>query len=363
MYNKVKEKGDRPLITFALLAYNQERFIKEAVEGALAQTYSPLEIILSDDCSDDGTFAIMSGMVEVYRGPHTIILNRNQRNLGVLGLGGHINRVMEIARGELIVGAASDDISVPERTAKTYEAYEKSGREAKSIHSSCILIDEKNTVIGHAQRFEEYKNDLESLIDNGSRVYGCTHAWHKDVFLNFGPLPREIQNEDEVLPFRSLLIGGIEYIKDPLVYYRLHSKNICGINGRKKAGNKKELYDLEKRSALSAIQWSKCFLQDLEKINDRLDFDLREKLRRKIMKRIEVCERWLKFREGGKRERIKIIRKSIKDGMNLVGIIKLIIRFCLPEVYLSMSYIRYKNNIYRRNGGKREFVIYDDKRG
>lgn len=33
---------DRPLITFALFAYNQEQYIEEAVQGALSQTYSPL---------------------------------------------------------------------------------------------------------------------------------------------------------------------------------------------------------------------------------------------------------------------------------------------------------------------------------
>lgn len=36
---------ERPLVTFALFAYNQERFIREAVEGALAKTYSHLQII------------------------------------------------------------------------------------------------------------------------------------------------------------------------------------------------------------------------------------------------------------------------------------------------------------------------------
>ena len=36
---------DRPLVTFALFAYNQEDYIREAVEGAFAQTYEPLEII------------------------------------------------------------------------------------------------------------------------------------------------------------------------------------------------------------------------------------------------------------------------------------------------------------------------------
>jgi glycosyltransferase involved in cell wall biosynthesis len=53
---------DRSLVTFALFAYNQEKYIREAVEGALAQTYEPLEIILSDDCSSDRTFETMREM-------------------------------------------------------------------------------------------------------------------------------------------------------------------------------------------------------------------------------------------------------------------------------------------------------------
>ena len=74
---------ERPLVTFALFAYNQERFIREAVEGALSQDYSPLQIILSDDCSIDRTYEIMREMAAAYEGSHEIVLNRNEENLGL----------------------------------------------------------------------------------------------------------------------------------------------------------------------------------------------------------------------------------------------------------------------------------------
>lgn len=61
---------DRPLVTFALFAYNQEDYVREAVQDAFAQTYEPLEIILSDDCSSDRTYQIMHEMAVAYRGPH-----------------------------------------------------------------------------------------------------------------------------------------------------------------------------------------------------------------------------------------------------------------------------------------------------
>src|SRR6056297_3729012 len=91
---------DRPLVTFAVIAYNQERYIREAIEGAFAQTYHPLEIILSDDCSSDRTYQIMKEMAAAYDGPHKVVLNRNEPNLGVVP---HIDRVMNLVRGDFIV--------------------------------------------------------------------------------------------------------------------------------------------------------------------------------------------------------------------------------------------------------------------
>ena len=61
----MSETNDKkPLVTVALFAYNSEELVGDAVESLLAQTYSPLEIILSDDCSTDGTFEVMRRLAE-----------------------------------------------------------------------------------------------------------------------------------------------------------------------------------------------------------------------------------------------------------------------------------------------------------
>ena len=49
---------EKKLVSYCLFAFNQEKYINEAIKGALNQTYSPLEIIISDDCSTDLTFQI-----------------------------------------------------------------------------------------------------------------------------------------------------------------------------------------------------------------------------------------------------------------------------------------------------------------
>lgn len=63
---------EKPPVTLALFAYNQERFITEAVEAAFAQTYQPLEIIISDDGSSDKTYDTILSLVQRYQGPHTV---------------------------------------------------------------------------------------------------------------------------------------------------------------------------------------------------------------------------------------------------------------------------------------------------
>jgi len=74
----------RPLVTFALFAYNQEKYIREAVDVAFSQTYQPLEIILSDDCSSDRTFEIMQEMAAAYVGPHDVRVRQSEVNRGLI---------------------------------------------------------------------------------------------------------------------------------------------------------------------------------------------------------------------------------------------------------------------------------------
>lgn len=123
-----------PLATLVLYAYNEERYIREAVASAFAQTYSLLEIFLSDDGSADHTFEIMQEMAAAYQGPHRIILNRNPHNIGI---GSQLNAAYQKTQGDFIVLANADDISLPERVAVLVEHWLASNRQASV--STCAI--------------------------------------------------------------------------------------------------------------------------------------------------------------------------------------------------------------------------------
>lgn len=258
---------ERPLITFALIAYNQERFIREAVEGALAQSYDPLEILLSDDCSPDGTFEIMKEMVTAYSGPHKIVLTRNDENLGI---GAHINRIMTLSHGELIVIAAGDDISLPHRTSEIHQAWLDSDKKAFSLHSQHESIDEEgNTIARLGKKYLPTEQQLLFFSKTlASRVCGATHAWHRKVFDTFGPLPL-ITLEDIAIPPRSMLLGSVVYIKKPLVKYRTHANNIW-ISSNKLSTREaidKDVYYLNDRITI-CDDVTRCIYEYKSTIND-----------------------------------------------------------------------------------------------
>ena len=130
------------LVSMVLLAYRQEAFIEAAVRSALAQDYDNLEVVLSDDSSPDGTFAIMERLAEDYRGPHRIVLNRTAGNAGLLP---HFYQAVGRASGELIVAAAGDDISHPDRVRRLAEAWQKEGADA--VYSRHDVIDDQGRVV------------------------------------------------------------------------------------------------------------------------------------------------------------------------------------------------------------------------
>jgi len=219
-------ENNRPLVTFALFAYNQEKYIRDAVQSALEQDYSPLEIIISDDCSEDQTFEIIKETVKCYHGPHKIILNKNKNNLGV---GAHVNLIMQISAGKFIVAAAGDDISFPYRVKKLIDKFEEDGSLAYSVWSSAKYINNLGAVLEEKFISAVKHNDV-SIIKNINPVIGATHAWRREVFEFFGPLSPGIVFEDNAISFRSYLLGGIDYIDEELVKYRRHDSNLTNFS-------------------------------------------------------------------------------------------------------------------------------------
>ena len=218
-------KPTQPLLSFIVFCYNQEHFIEKALESALSQTYSPLEIIVSDDCSKDGTWDRIQELAKTYKGPHTLIITRTPRNSGIAE---NINHAFSMASGELWVVQSGDDISHPTRTEELWQAWESHGR-PDLVWSAFKTIHEDGTPkISPAFSKKTFPTtELKKAVDKGYCVAsGCSCAYTPKLFRKYGPLSPDVFCEDVLFPFRAMLGDGILVLNKPLLDYRIHDNNM-----------------------------------------------------------------------------------------------------------------------------------------
>ena len=200
-----------------MLSYNQAAFIGEAVRALLAQECEPLEIILSDDCSTDETFDIIKTEAKGYGGPHKVFVRQNSHNMGLVA---HINQLVELARGDVIVPAYGDDISLPNRLSELAAAFARDT--PLLVHSDAVAIDAAGQETETRYRKADFYRTTDPLATatSMSLYLGASGAWHRELFAKYGPLQPSNVFDDHILGFRAALEGRISFIEKPLLKYR-----------------------------------------------------------------------------------------------------------------------------------------------
>ena len=207
-----------PPVTFVILAFNQKAFIDHAIDAAFAQDYPNLQVLLSDDGSQDGTFEIMQARAVTYRGPHRVRAIRTARNFGLVH---HFCFAAAAADGELVVASAADDMSLPHRVSTLVKYW--IARRPAVIYSAWELTDMQGRFLRHDQSANTRKFDCADYFPDreATIAFGCAAAYSRE-FLKTVPVPaKPIWAEDYFLSLVALTTGeAIEYVDEPLVSYR-----------------------------------------------------------------------------------------------------------------------------------------------
>jgi glycosyltransferase involved in cell wall biosynthesis len=248
----------KPLVSFCLIAYNQEKFVRQAIESALAQTYRPIQFIFSDDCSTDRSFEIMREMAELHQGKENILLNRNEKNLGIVD---HLNRIFfEFTKGKYLVLLAGDDITSPDRTGKVVSLFEAT--RASAIAVNPVMIDENGSSAGN-RFFPVFPTGhlyFEEFFEKGARFFGGG-GYAREIFDTYGPMKNSARNEDRILSLRATTLGGIAYLSDPVYFYREHGNNMSFWVKMKRDPQNKAQYALAARR--NQLQNMENFMQEV----------------------------------------------------------------------------------------------------
>lgn len=201
----------KPLVSFCVKSYNQREYIDEALDGAFSQTYRPLEIVVCDDGSSDGSAKLIQAKIDAYRasgGDIPIVFHSNPVNLGNLG---NWIAVGKLAKGELLVKADGDDVSLPERTETVVKTWIAHGKKSGTIsHCGYVMDMDGNIIEGATQRY------------NGSCQAYTRDLW--DLFpVPTAPKDGEMLYDDTVFSVRAFATAGENYdtfTEDKLMKYR-----------------------------------------------------------------------------------------------------------------------------------------------
>jgi glycosyltransferase involved in cell wall biosynthesis len=206
-----------PKVSIGLAVYNGEKYLQEAIDSILAQTFTDFELIISDNASSDRTeeicreYATCDSRIRYYR---------NATNIGGIK---NENLTFALSRGQYFRLAAHDDVLAPELLEKCVEVLDRNPSVILS-YTTTIKIDRQSNYLGTIDR------DMANSNDPCKRLRDLTR--HHDCELAYGLIKADILHKTELQPdypesdFGFLcelsLYGQFYRVCDPLFYRRYH---------------------------------------------------------------------------------------------------------------------------------------------
>lgn len=208
------------LVSVIVPVYNRAHLVAETIESILLQTYQPVEIILINDGSSDGSLAVLREYESRYPKWIRVVDQPNQgqtvaRNNGI-----------KVAQGQFIAFLDSDDLWVKDKLERQIPRFEPG---VGLVYSGTEIIDEA----GQTVRFEPADETMSGyiypqlLIKN--RMTGGTVVVTADSLSRVGFFSTDFQAaENWDLWLRICKVYSTRVVSDPLVKYRIHCNNMSG---------------------------------------------------------------------------------------------------------------------------------------
>jgi glycosyltransferase involved in cell wall biosynthesis len=238
---------DLPLISAIIPTYNAGRYVVQAVESALAQSYRPLEVVVVDDGSSDGTTAALAPL-------RARIRYLRQENKG---LSGARNRGIAESHGELIAFLDADDQWSPEKLRLQWQCLQ-AHPDAHLVHTDLDrLRDSEGTVVHVPRDRKRFSGHCYTELFWSNHVVPSTVLVTRRCLLEVGLFDTGIRRpstEDWDLWIRIARRFPFCYVDRPLVLYREHGTN-ASLDRR--TMSESELYILTKMLRADPQLWER----------------------------------------------------------------------------------------------------------
>ncbi len=206
-----------PQVSVIIPAYNGDRYIVQAVESSLSQTFTDLEIIVVDDGSTDGTHQVLEPYLHRIR----YIYQENQ------GVAAARNRGIKEAKGDLIAFLDQDDFFFPNKLAAQVALF-RSSPSLGIVNSGWRLVDEQGNAISDIEPWQYFPElDLETWIVRTPVLPGAM-MFSRQLLERVGGFDSRFNGVDDVDLILRLALTGCEsaWLRQVTLYYRQHDRSV-----------------------------------------------------------------------------------------------------------------------------------------
>ncbi len=203
-----------------VMTYNQRESCIEAINSLLAQTLTLDLIIVSDDCSTDGTYEVIADHFSKKGKPSNVELYQSEKNLGFIP---HFNALLRNHCGDddLIFYNAGDDISETSRVEEFHRDYVTKGKPRHFLGHSYVTSFGSGTEEILVPPIESIKQNRELCLIASAYHIGASQVFTGALFFDFGPILFDDCYEDLTLGYRALLKNAYHFIPKALLRYRV----------------------------------------------------------------------------------------------------------------------------------------------
>lgn len=224
---------DTPLISVILPVYNGEKYLREAIESVLSQTYTNFELLLINDGSTDGSKDIILSYNDT-----RIRYIENERNLKLIAT---LNKGIDLAAGDYIARMDADDVCMPKRFEKQVQ-FLATHSDIDMCGTWAIRIDGEGKTTGRIKNI-----DTAELLKCAT-YFTCPFV-HPSVMIRASVLKNNLYDpvfsdvEDTELWHRLSLLGyKMANIPHYLLKYRWHGENISSRREEYVVATKKKIF-------------------------------------------------------------------------------------------------------------------------
>ncbi|TPE44614.1 glycosyltransferase [Pontibacter mangrovi] len=214
----------QPLVSIICLCYNHERFLREALDSVLTQTYPNLEVIIVDDCSTDNSVSIIRKYVQQYPQLKFISTGQNLGNTRAFNIG------WRASQGQFILDFATDDVLLPGRVAQQVAQFQRLGPAYGVVYSDAEYIsDASEHLYFHSQRYKAAP-DGDVFAEVLGRYFICppTMLMRREVFEKLHGYDEALAYEDFDFWIRSARQYKYAYLPEVTTKRRLHNHSLSG---------------------------------------------------------------------------------------------------------------------------------------